>query len=68
MKDCLHFVEQRMLDSTQGGIPHDTFETMADAMSSVDYYLESMEDRRPIGDGLLDLAEQSIAELGLTKK
>ncbi len=68
VKDCLHFVEQRMLDSTQGGIPHDTFETMADAMSSVDYYLESMEDRRPIGDGLLDLAEQSIAELGLTKK
>ena len=39
-------------------------ETLADAITCVDYYLESLEANKPIGDGILDLAEESVAELG----
>jgi hypothetical protein len=42
------------------------FDIMADALSSVDYYLESMEERKPIGEGVLDVAEESISELDLS--
>jgi hypothetical protein len=30
----------------------------------VDYYLESMEEQKPIGDGVLEVAEQSMNVLG----
>ena len=39
-------------------------ETLADALTSIDYYLESMEENKPIGDGVLDVAEESVHELG----
>jgi len=39
-------------------------ETLADALTGIDYYLESMEEQKPIGEGVLDVAEQAVAELG----
>ena len=39
-------------------------ETLADAISSVDYYLESLEANKPIGESILEIAEDSVAELG----
>jgi len=39
-------------------------ETLADAITSIDYFLEGMEDNKPIGDGVLDVAEDSMRELG----
>ncbi len=38
--------------------------TLADVLVSIDYYLESIEDKKPLGDGALDIAEESLAELG----
>jgi hypothetical protein len=39
-------------------------ETLADAISSVDYFLESLEANKPIGEFILEIAEDSVAELG----
>ena len=39
-------------------------ETLADALSSVDYYLEIMEELKPIGDSVLEIAEESMEALG----
>ncbi len=41
------------------------FDSMADALCSVDYYLEGMEEGKPIGEGVLTVAEEGIAELDL---
>lgn len=37
---------------------------LADAVTGIDYYLESMEVNKPIGEGVLDIAESSMDELG----
>ena len=39
-------------------------ETLADALTGVDYYLESMEEQKPIGEGVLEVAEESVKALG----
>lgn len=43
---------------------HEQMETLADALTSLDYYLESMEEQKPIGESILDVAEMSLADLG----
>ncbi len=46
-------------------LPEDHFlETLADAVTSIDYFLEGIEANKPIGNGVLDLAEASVDELG----
>lgn len=57
------FIDERMLNAEeQPGIAE--METLADAISSVDYYLESLEAGKPMGEGILEIAEDSVAELG----
>lgn len=60
---CRRYIEQRLIAGSEPpGQP--AMETLADALTGIDYYLESMEERKPIGDGVLDVAENAIAELG----
>ena len=55
------YIDARMRGSEeQPGLAD--METLADANSSIDYFLESLEANKPIGDGILDIAEESIAE------
>lgn len=57
------YIDARMLGSEEQPSLAD-METLADAISSIDYFLESLEANKPIGDGILEIAEESIAELG----
>lgn len=57
------YIEARMLGSEQQPNMAD-LETLADAISSVDYFLESLEANKPIGESILEIAEESMAELG----
>lgn len=60
---CRSYVEQKLLASS--AVPElEAMETLADAVTSVDYYLESMEEQKPIGDAILEVAEQSMEALG----
>ena len=63
LRACARYIEQRMLNSEQQPGMAD-LETLADAISSVDYFLESLEANKPIGDSILEIAEDSMAELG----
>ena len=60
---CHKYISNRLLSGDQ--VPtHENMETLADALTGVDYYLESMEEQKPIGDGVLEVAEQSMNVLG----
>lgn len=60
---CREFIQQGLLDSST--VPSsEQMETLADAITSVDYYLESMEEHKPIGESVLEIAETSLEELG----
>ncbi len=57
------YIEYRLL--REEAAPEMTaMELLADAISSIDYYLESLAAHKPIGDAVLQLAENSVAELG----
>lgn len=58
------FVQERLLESDAEKPNEQMMETLADALSSIDYYLEGLEDQKPIGDNVLLIAEESMNELG----
>lgn len=63
LASCARFIDARMLGAEeQPGLAD--METLADAITSVDYFLESLEANKPIGEAILELAEESVAELG----
>lgn len=63
LQSAANYIERRLLQSDE--LPSmQAMETLADAISSIDYYLESLEANKPIGEGVLMIAEDSMAELG----
>lgn len=62
LRDCETFITTNVLSgNTQ---PRDTdMETLADALASIEWYLESYGEYHDADDGLLDVAEESIAAL-----
>lgn len=65
---CEQFIEQKLIRDRTDKPSINTMETLADAITSIDYFLEGMEDNKPIGDGVLDVAEDSMRELGFPVK
>jgi hypothetical protein len=65
---CEQFIEQKLIRDRTDKPAIGTMETLADAITSIDYFLEGMEDNKPIGDGVLDVAEDSMRELGFPVK
>ena len=62
-ESCHKYISNRLLGGDQ--VPtRENMETLADALTGVDYYLESMEEQKPIGDGVLEVAEESMNALG----
>lgn len=64
LDSCRQYIEQRLLSSDAPVATDEHMETLADALTSVDYYLESMEEQKPIGESVLEVAEFSMEELG----
>ncbi len=56
------FVDLR-LQHLQGEPSVEEMDLLADGLSSVDYFLESMEANKPMGDSILLLAEDSVREM-----
>lgn len=63
LRACARYIDARMLSAEQQPNMAD-LETLADAVSSVDYFLESLESNKPIGESILEIAEESVADLG----
>jgi hypothetical protein len=64
LESSRNYIEQVLLASGSGKPSQEQMETLADAVTSVDYYLESMEEQKPIGEAVLEVAEESLEELG----
>lgn len=61
---CITFIDNRLLNTKLPPPGANDMETLADAITGVDYFLESMEEHKPIGEGVLEVAESSMDELG----
>ncbi|MFZ5723023.1 MAG: hypothetical protein ACOY33_05120 [Pseudomonadota bacterium] len=61
---CMTYIESRLLNANLPSPGANDMETLADAITSVDYFIESIEQLKPIGDGVLEIAEMSMEELG----
>ncbi|MFL0800215.1 MAG: Hpt domain-containing protein [Agarilytica sp.] len=61
---CGKFIQEKLIDGDEHP-SFDVMESLADAIASVEYYLERlMEDLHEDSDSMLDIAEESIASLG----
>jgi len=64
LRSCNEFIEKQLIRDDNAAPSQHMLDTLADAITSIDYYLESMEANKPIGEGVLDVAEESVHELG----
>lgn len=64
LRSCNEFIEKQLIKVENTAPSQHMLDTLADAITSIDYYLESMEANKPIGEGILDVAEESVHELG----
>lgn len=64
MDSVRNYIEQTLLAAHSEDPSRENMDTLADAITAVDYYLESMEENKPIGDSVLEVAEESMHELG----
>ncbi len=65
---CEAFIDTKLIRDRSDPPTPAMMETLADAITSVDYYLEGMEDDKPIGEGIMEVAEESMQELGFPVK
>lgn len=64
MLQIQRYIEQRLLASSSLSPTESELEALADAVTGVDYYLESIEQGKPLGVGILEVAEESLEMLG----
>ena len=57
------YIQRKMLDAEQMP-PEKELESLADAICGVEYYLEGLRESRAFSDSAINVAEQSVAELG----
>lgn len=61
---CAAYIFDILQNQLAEPVTMDHMETLADALTSVDYFLESMEELKPIGESILEIAENSLRDLG----
>lgn len=60
---CRNYIREQLIE--QHVHPDTTqLETLADALTSLEYYVEGLASRKHIGESILDVAEESLKELG----
>jgi hypothetical protein len=66
LKHCSEFVTSHIKQTGAGDQRHQLLETLADALISLEYYLNEVETSRNVNENILDVAEESLAALGFT--
>ncbi|MDX1802742.1 MAG: Hpt domain-containing protein [Alcanivorax sp.] len=64
LRQCVSFIEQRLLADDQPQPDWRSMDTLADAITSVEYYLERLSDDPTTNDSVLQLAKASVESLG----
>ena len=62
LQGCILYIRQNLLEGANVSEP-DTLDSLADAISSIEYYLESLAGRWGQPDAILDVAEYSLRQL-----
>ncbi len=63
IQQSANFISEKIL-AAEASNDNENLHTLADALASIDYYLEGIQERKPLGEGALDIAEESLNELG----
>ncbi|RLU01938.1 Hpt domain-containing protein [Ketobacter sp.] len=63
LQSCINFISEQLID---GAVQPDwkQLDTLADAITSVEYYLERLGDRFPGDEDILSIAEEAVSALG----
>ncbi|PKM22671.1 MAG: hybrid sensor histidine kinase/response regulator, partial [Gammaproteobacteria bacterium HGW-Gammaproteobacteria-14] len=61
---CVSYIVEALLPEDSERPEWRSMDTLADAITSVEYYLERITDDPESGDGILDLARKSVGQLG----
>ena len=64
IQQSARFITEKLLNNDARTVEISQLHTLADALASIDYYLESFEDKKPVNESVLDIAEESLVELG----
>lgn len=64
VEHCSHYVTERLLGENEDAPNWKTMDTLADAISSIECYLERLVDDNHTDDYILDIAESSLASMG----
>ena len=66
MRSCCDFINDHMNQLNEGGHRHQLLETLADALISIEYYLNDIEVNCKPDEMILEIAEESLDALGFT--
>ncbi len=64
LRQCVQFIQEKLLDADQPKPDWRSMDTLADAITSVEYYLERLSDDPETTDDILQLARASVEALG----
>ncbi|WP_286904130.1 hypothetical protein [Marinimicrobium sp.] len=64
LHSCSRFIEESLLKSEQPAAVRHMLENFADAIISLEYYIDSLRQDRNTDDSVLQVAEESLAALG----
>lgn len=64
LEGCVKFIDQSLLKSEQPAAVRHMLETFADAVISLEYYIDSIKQNRRSDDTVLQVAEESLDALG----
>src|SRR5690606_16597137 len=64
LRQCVHYIGERLLGDDVEKPQWRSMDTLADAITSVEYYLERLSDDPETSDDILDIARNSVGQLG----
>ena len=64
LRQCVRYIEEQLLEADQPRPDWRSMDTLADAITSVEYYLERLSDDPETSDDILQLARASVDALG----
>ncbi|MDF1822086.1 MAG: Hpt domain-containing protein [Alcanivoracaceae bacterium] len=64
LRQCVNYINEKLLGEEESKPDWRAMDTLADAITSVEYYLERLTDDPDTSDDILDVARSSVASLG----
>ena len=66
VENCANFIDHSLMKNNQPAALQQLLETFADAVISLEYYLDAAKNDKNVDDAVLEIAEESLAALGFS--